>query len=135
MATILLIEPDLPLAKTYMRAFAQAGHAVHHATMAQQAIDLADVAMPDVVVLELQLPAHSGIEFLYEFHSYAEWQGVPVVINTLLPPQELSDVAQTLREALSVHAMHYKPQASLRLLLRSINDALVANAASKKAVT
>jgi len=131
MATILLIEPDIPLAKTYARAFVQAGHIVHHATMAQQAIDLADTAMPDVVVLELQLPAHGGIEFLYEFHSYAEWQHVPIIINTITPPQELAAVAPTFREALSVRALHYKPQASLRLVMRSVNDALTFAAAGK----
>ena len=31
---------------------------------------------PAIVMLELQLVEHSGIEFLYEFRSYPEWQRV-----------------------------------------------------------
>lgn len=59
-----------------------AGHSVAHAKTAQQAVFLADEHKPDVVVLEPQMARHNGIEFLYEFKSYPEWQRIPVILLT-----------------------------------------------------
>lgn len=124
MAEILLVEPDRQLAAIYRRAFAAAGHHVRHTAMAQQAVELVDAAAPDIIVLELQLPAHNGVEFLYELQSYPEWQHIPIVINTATPPQQLAAAADVLREQLSVRAVHYKPHATLQLLLRSVAEVL-----------
>lgn len=68
---VLLIEPNTLLAATYRQALQHAGHEVRHVTGAQAAVMAADGRTPDVVVLELQLPQHSGLEFLHEFRSYA----------------------------------------------------------------
>jgi DNA-binding response OmpR family regulator len=122
MAFVLLIEPDTELARTYAQALQLAGHESATAATAQAAIDAADQRTPDIVVLELQLPAHNGIEFLHEFRSYAEWQTTPVIINTYTSPQQLAPARRALAEDLGVRATHYKPQTSLQLLLRSINE-------------
>src|SRR5438132_74554 len=90
---ILLIEPDRPQARTLASALQQAGHTVAHAVSAQGAVHLADEQSPDVVVLELQLPQHNGVEFLYEFRSYPEWLHVPVVLHTFVPERELAHAA------------------------------------------
>lgn len=112
---ILLLEPDRLLAETYRLALERAGHSVAHATTAQGAVHVADEQSPEVVVLELQLPSHNGVEFLYEFRSYPEWLGVPIVLHTYVPAAELAHAA-TLRQELGVVTVLYKPQTSLAQL-------------------
>jgi CheY-like chemotaxis protein len=119
---ILLIEPDKLQAKVYTEALERAGHSVAHATSAQTAVHLADGQKPDVVVLELQLPRHNGVEFLYEFRSYAEWLTVPVVIHSFVPPAELSHAATLQRELGVVRVLH-KPATSLAALCTAVQAA------------
>ncbi|HUS26776.1 MAG TPA: response regulator [Nevskiaceae bacterium] len=124
MGHILLIEPDVVLAQTYGRALEHAGHSVSHALTAQHGLDSADAHLPQVVILELQLSAHNGIEFLYEFRSYPEWEGIPIIINTYIPLPELAAVQVVLTKELGVRGCYYKPQTSLQLLLRSVVEQL-----------
>lgn len=123
MANILLLESDLVLVETYARALRQAGHDVCQVTDAQTAIQSADACRPDLVILEFQLAAHNGIEFLYEFRSYAEWQAVPVIIQSVVPPTAVQIL--TLQRELGVNAYHYKPRTSLHQLLASVDEQLV----------
>ncbi len=122
MARILLIEPDTLFAQSSRRALESAGHIVQTAATAQGGIHAADAERPDVVVLELQLVAHSGIEFLYEFRSYVDWLEVPIIIHTNVPASEFAGSRALLRNELGVCAYLYKPQTSLRQLLRSVNE-------------
>ncbi len=122
MPQILLIEPDYVLAKTYSRALITAGYQVQAVPTAQAAITAADTQTPDLVILELQLVEHSGIEFLYEFRSYADWQAVPVIIQSQVPHGEFADSRQLLHDELGVKDYLYKPQTSLRLLIRTVNE-------------
>lgn len=123
---ILLLEPNTLLAETYSRALVHAGFTVAVAAGAQSAIDAADTRRPDVVVAELQLPAHSGVEFLHEFRSYPEWQQVPVIVHSVLPPVQTAPVAESLRRDLGVRTILYKPRTSLQQLLRAVREQLAA---------
>ena len=122
MPQVLLIEPDALLAKTYAAALEAVGYAVRTCALAQSAIHIADEIKPDLVVLEIQLVGHSGVEFLYEFRSYADWQGVPLVLLTHVPPREFAESRQLLYEELGVRTYLYKPQTKLRDLLRSVQE-------------
>lgn len=124
MARILLVEPDRLLARTYYQALAGDGHQVMPAAGAQSAITAADQAQPDLVILELQLIEHSGIEFLYEFRSYLEWQAIPVLIHTNVPPGEFSGSWDILARELGVDVYLYKPRTSLKQLLAAARDQL-----------
>lgn len=122
MASVLLVEPDRLLAETVRQALERRGHTVRLAPTAQRAISLADDARPDLVILELQLVAHSGIEFLYEFRSYTDWLAVPVIIYTNVPPREFNDSRDILMRELGVTTYLYKPSATLRQLLRATEE-------------
>jgi CheY-like chemotaxis protein len=126
MAHILLLEPNTLLARTYAQVLIQAGHTVTAARGAQQAIHAADQQSPDVVVLELQLPEHNGIEFLHEFRSYPEWQQVPVVVNTTLAPVMMQQFAPVLQHDLGVCAILYKPTATLADICRAVKAGVAA---------
>ena len=123
MSHILLIEPDAVLARTYQRAFERTGLRVTRVAHAQAAIDAAEMETPILIVLELQLAGHSGVEFLYEFRSYPDWLGVPVVVHTMVPPNEFPDEA--LRE-LSISKYHYKPNTRITQLLATVHEYMAA---------
>ncbi|HVU59824.1 MAG TPA: response regulator [Candidatus Saccharimonadales bacterium] len=126
MAQILMIEPDALLARAYRAALVGAGHAVHAVATAQAAITAADGLRPDLVILELQLVAHSGVEFLYEFRSYADWQDVPLIILSCVPPAEFAANAAQLQNDLGISAYLYKPQTTLQRLLNQVAAAIAA---------
>lgn len=120
MSDILVIEPDRVLAETYYEALTSAGHGVVVTPSAQTAIMVADEINPDIIVLELQLIEHSGIEFLYELRSYVDWQNIPVIILTQVPPGEFTDNAQILKQQLGIATYLYKPQTSLQQLVEAV---------------
>lgn len=125
MAKILLIEPDRVLADIYMKTLEDHKHRVTACAGAQASISAADRRAPDLVILELQLVEHSGIEFLYEFRSYREWQNIPVIVHSQVPPAEFSGSEQLLRDELGVSAYLYKPRTSLRELLAAVRQLAV----------
>lgn len=123
MSNILLIEPNRVLGRTYHQALTDAGHKVQTCATAQSAIIAADDINPDVVILELQLVVHSGAEFLYEFRSYPDWQNVPVLIHSQVPPNQFNDTFQATCQQLGVSDYLYKPITSLQALLAAVQQA------------
>lgn len=121
---VLLIEPDTILGEIYEKAFTVKGYEVKHVFGAQDAVIAADDKNPDIVLCELQLVGHSGIEFLYEFRSYTDWQMVPVIVLSTVPPIEFSGSQNGLKEQLGIDAYLYKPTTTLAQILRTIDDTL-----------
>ena len=123
MAAILLIEPDHHLARIYMAALSDAGHDVQHVLHAQTAVHAADKKRPDIILLEVQLAGHNGIEFLYEFRSYPEWQGIPVILLTMVPPTALQ-LNTAVSKQLGIAASMYKPETNLKKLTQVVENAV-----------
>lgn len=124
MANILMLEPDEQLAGIYQTAFEHVGYAVRRSVSAQEAVFQIDDHLPDIIIVELQLVAHGGIEFLYELRSYCEWQHIPVLIHSCIPPIEFEDSMQLLTGMLNVKAYLYKPHTTLQTLLREVRTAM-----------
>jgi DNA-binding response OmpR family regulator len=123
MTDILFIEPDRVLAKTYHDYFTEKGFNLRFTGKAQDAIALADKITPDLVILELQLKIHNGIDFLYEFRSYPDWQDIPVIILTMVPPNEFPQDKEFWK-SLKIHKYMYKPKIKLNSLFIEINELL-----------
>jgi len=119
---ILLIEPDTVLAGEYRKFFSQAGFVVDWSTNAKDAIELADQRQPSLVICEIQLVGHSGIEFLYEFRSYSDWQEIPVLVFTKVPQSEFSNSTDLLFQDLNVSTYLYKFNTSLSEVLSAVNS-------------
>lgn len=130
---ILLIEPDHLLGESVANGLGDNGWLVQRAYTAQEALNIADQNVLDLVICELQLVDHSGIEFLYEFKSYPEWQAIPVIIYSIVPPSEFSRHLTGLQNHLGVAAYLYKPRTTLRQLNRTVSGVLnkVQNEAAK----
>lgn len=123
MAKILLVEPDILLAKTYGQALLRDGHDARWCTTADQAILAADDMTPDLIVLEPQLAAHGGVEFLYEFRSYPEWDLIPVYLFSRLPVADFA-LSKEMMSNLGVHGYWLKTRMSLTLFLRAVNEVI-----------
>jgi DNA-binding response OmpR family regulator len=123
MARILLIEPNSLLAGQYQAVLHHGGHEVSWCANGQDGIEQADGINPDLLILELLLPGHSGVEFLYEFRSYADWQDLPAIVLSSVPRPELKLDAKSMTD-LGVVTYLYKPETPLAKLLRSVNRAL-----------
>ena len=125
MANILLIEPDVILASSYMGVLKYQGHYIRVCTTAQAAIDAADEERPDVVILEIRLVTHSGVEFLYEFRSYPEWGDIPIIILSTVPPGEFTASKEVLQRHLGVRCYQYKPHTTLKKLTQTVEEVLL----------
>jgi DNA-binding response OmpR family regulator len=123
MARILLIEPNRILVEIYKDALKHGGYTVSVAHDAQNAITASDKIRPDLIVLEIQLIKHNGVEFLYELRSYPEWQDIPVVVHSIVPPSEFAQ-NEVLYKEIGITNYLYKPQTSLTELLRTIDNVL-----------
>ena len=115
MTHILLVEPDRLQAESIIAALTLKDVHVSWARNAQTAIEIADTHMPNIVVLELVLGAHNGVEFLYEFRSYNEWSHIPVIVFSM---QRVNDVG--LFKKLGVQACLYKPATTLAQLFSEV---------------
>lgn len=119
MAQILLLEPNPLLADMCQRKLTGLGHDVVWRQTAEQGISALDEHKMDLIILEIQIPVHNGIEFLYEMRSYSDWLNVPVVLYTdVRPSVEFQDAFDRLK----VIKWLYKPQTNLQELSRIITD-------------
>lgn len=116
---ILLVEPDRLLATNYQTALQAQGHVVRVSHSAQAAVHQLDEACPELIILEIQMANHNGVEFLYELRSYPEWQAVPVLIHSFVPQRQLPPQVRLLELGAATYL--YKPTTSLRRLTAAIN--------------
>ena len=112
------------LARSYAKALGFKGHQVTITTTAQDAVNASDQTTPDLIILELQLANHNGIEFLYEFRSYPEWQNIPVIVLSMVPPSEFKDNL-VLWQEIRIEQYLYKPQTSLSRIIDCVENLVV----------
>lgn len=125
MVKILLLEPNRLLAQQYITYLTAQGYKVIWRADAQSGILAADENQPDIVVAELLLAGHSGVEFLYEFRSYSDWIRTPVFILSSVT-RESSGIPSASFEELGVMGYLYKPETSLDKLGNLIERAVSA---------
>lgn len=123
MAHILLIEPDRLLAANISEYLQFKGHRISWRSDAQAAINSSEENAPELVILELQLGSHSGLDFIYEFRSYSDWQSIPIIVFSNLPSSEIASNS-TYLDQLEIVNYHFKPQTSLERLGQSVDQAL-----------
>ncbi len=124
MTHILVIDADKTLRAQTVTACDKRGFSTAQAASAQTAIASCENHLPDVIVLELQLRGHSGVEFLNELRSYPEWQKIPVVLYTLVPWTSLERFSKSFT-SMGIAGYAYKPEASFQKLMNIIDDALL----------
>lgn len=119
MQRVLLIEPDRILAKVYFSQFVLAGFDVVVVADGQAAVHEIDAEKPSVIVMEPQLAAHSGVEFLHELRSYEDWADIPVLIYSSVP-KEVFKVSDSVWQRLGVVRYFYKPKSTAKQIIGAI---------------
>lgn len=122
MARVVLLEPDVILAKSYQTALEKSGHAILRTARPDRALTYLDEQKVDVLVLELLLGAHNGIELLYEMRSYADLRHLPVIVHSRSDPSLVQDSPGF--RALEVQHYLYKPDTKQTDLVDAVESAL-----------
>ncbi len=124
MSRLLLIEPDYILSKVYAAALIRHGYDVTLAHDAQSAIKALDTHSHNLVILELQLIDHNGVEFIYELRSYSEWQNIPILLHTMVPPTSIN-LPKTFYKDYFISSYLYKPVTSVQKLTQVVDDIIL----------
>ncbi len=123
---VLIVEPSKDLAGIISESFIQEDIIADVAHTAQAGISRADKNKPDIVVLELLISEHNGLEFIHEFKSYHDWFDIPIIIYSDLSSEELGR-AVGWREDMNIIGHLYKPTASLKELKEYVKSAFDEN--------
>ncbi|MFO0887394.1 MAG: response regulator [Candidatus Saccharimonadales bacterium] len=119
---VLVVEPDELLAKTYRRILTDSGYYVRSSTNAQDAIIDIDSTKPDVILVEIQLRLHNGIELLNEIRSYPDLSEIPIIVLTYVPEASFSSLLND--KQLKIVKYLYKSQATHQDILFAVQEAL-----------
>jgi CheY-like chemotaxis protein len=82
MNSLLLVEDDPIIAQIYERKLKSEGFEVTHVADGELAIEHVKVTVPDIVLLDLQLPKKNGIDVLEFIRANEPSQNLPVVVFT-----------------------------------------------------
>jgi len=82
METILIVEDELDVQKVLAKRLSSHGFTVHCASDGYQAVEMAHKVNPDLILLDLQLPAGDGLTALRKMRMSAKIQRARVVVLT-----------------------------------------------------
>lgn len=118
---ILLLEPDELLASKYKKVLHNSGFTVNHVTSAQAALHSINKQTPHIIVVEVYIKDHNGIEFLHELQSYQDTADIPVVLLTYASKSQLG--INTLEWSnFSIADYCYKPKTTETDLVKVISS-------------
>lgn len=120
---IIVVEPQKDLGDLLQKGLAQDGAEVVVVNDAQSAIYASEEGV-DVVVLELALPGHNGVEFLHEFRSHSDWQDIPIIIYSHISAEE-AGLGEEVYHRFGIAEHLYKPKATFQKLNDAIRGAVV----------
>lgn len=122
---VLLIEDDVWLAELYQNAIEEGGkNEVSLAISAELALAKLDEKKPNIIVLDLFLPDHNGVELLHEIASYEDLAEIPVIILSTVPEREFILSKNRWRHYGVVEYL-YKPEAKPEKVANSVARQLV----------
>jgi two-component system alkaline phosphatase synthesis response regulator PhoP len=91
MKTVLIIEDDEVLAKILSDTLSKAGFSVTNAIDASQGQQAAWQIKPNLIVLDLMLPAGHGIDVLKNIRVSTQTQNIPVIVMTSYEDPSIQD--------------------------------------------
>ena len=89
MPKILIIEDEKDIAIILAKRLSSLGHKVFVGTDAYQGLSLARKEEPDVILLDMMLPAGGGMSVLEHVKSIAQIAATPIIIVTALHSEEM----------------------------------------------
>lgn len=120
MTKIAIIEDDSVINQMYRMKFEADGFEVQVADNGKTGIELVKTFLPDIILLDLQMPEMTGDEALRHMRAEAWGQKIPVIILTNLgieeSPKELKD--------LGIHSYIVKAELTPSQVVTRVKEAL-----------
>ncbi len=86
---VLLVEDDEDMVTLLRFLLEREGHKVSHVSDGSQAKELiGQIAPPQLVLLDVMLPYHNGVEILKHMRSNTAWSKVPIIMLTSLSAEQ-----------------------------------------------
>ena len=120
MKTILFIEDESALQKTFGDIFTQEGYKILSAVDGEEGLRLTKTAKPDLILLDLILPKVHGFEVLKRLKDDSETKDIPVIVLTNL--EGTGDIEKALELGATTYLV--KANYSLEEAIQKINQAL-----------
>jgi DNA-binding response OmpR family regulator len=114
-ATVLLVEDDHATREMFYYALRIEGFEVLVAQDGLAALRLLDEHVPDVVVLDLDLPQFSGFDVQQEIVAHVDTAAIPVVVVTATEWEVPTSVFQTLRKPIT-------PDVLVNVVVKAMRD-------------
>jgi len=114
---ILIVEDEDTLSGVIKEEFKDAGYVIKVAKDGEEAINLAKVFLPQLILLDLVLPKKGGLDVLSEIKSDSNLKDIPVIVLSNLAEDE------SIKKALSLGAEDYfvKAQHSIYEVLEKVH--------------
>ncbi|TWU08537.1 winged helix-turn-helix domain-containing protein [Stieleria varia] len=117
---ILIVEDYLPLAESLEYQVKRAGYEVYRASDGKEALEMARLYLPDVILLDIDLPLLSGIEVCKQLRANPKTRDILILMLTAMG--EESD--QVVGFAVGADDYVVKPVESYKVLLQRIKALL-----------
>jgi len=88
MISIAIIEDDQTIAQMYRMKFESEGFAIGVAADGRSGLEMVSKHIPDLILLDLQMPEMNGTETLKHIRKLPGGQNIPVIVLTNLGQQE-----------------------------------------------
>lgn len=125
MKKVLLVEDDLWLRELYGSALEKVVDIeLHYADSADAALGVLDNESIDLVVLDMFLGAHNGVEFLHEIASYQDTRQIPIVILSAVHQHDFGMQPDRWRHY-GVTEYLYKPTTKPQQLIAAVSKQLL----------
>ena len=115
MAKILVVDDDTLTRHLLQQSLEQFGHAVQAAANGREALQMAIMDKPDVMVLDIMMPGINGAEVIREMRGQPGYEDVRIIVVTGSPqPEKIPEVAQAdvlLRKPLPIEDLLAQIQA------------------------
>jgi CheY-like chemotaxis protein len=120
MKTILFIEDESALQKTFGEIIKNEGYEIISALNGEDGLKLAKVKKPDLILLDLVLPKIHGFDVLKQLKSDPETKEIPVIVLTNL--EEIGNVEKAIELGATTYLV--KAQYSLPEVIEKIKKTL-----------
>ena len=120
MTKIAIIEDDQVINQMYRMKFEAAGFDVSSASDGQAGVRLVEKFLPDLILLDLQMPHMGGAEALGKIRAHKKLADTPVIILTNLGEEE---APKNLR-SLGIHSVIVKAELTPSQVVSRVKDVL-----------
>jgi len=120
MTKIAIIEDDQVISQMYRMKFEADGFDVQLAKNGKHGVELVEAFLPDMILLDLQMPEMNGVEALSIIRKNEWGKDIPVIILTNLGEEEAPKEIRSL----GIHSYIVKANLTPRQVVQRVKEAL-----------